>query len=35
MGEFDKNNKNREIYKKCKKMTNFIKIIKNDSLTGR
>lgn len=35
MSEFDKNNKNIEFYKKLEKTTNFIKIVKNHSLTGR
>ena len=35
MREFDKKDKNIEFYKKLEKMTNFIKIVKNDSLTGR
>ena len=35
MSEFDKKDKNIEFYKKLEKTTNFIKIVKNDSLTGR
>lgn len=35
MREFDKKDKNIEFYKKIKKTTNFIKIVKNHSLTGR
>ena len=35
MSKFDRNDKNIEFYKKLKKVTNFIKIVKNDSLTDR
>lgn len=35
MREFDKKDKNIGFYKKLKKTTNFINIVKNDSLTGR
>lgn len=35
MNEFGKKDKNIEFYKKLKKMTNFIKIVKNDSSTGK
>ncbi len=35
MSEFNKKDKNIEFYKKLKKTINFIKRVKNDSLTGR
>ena len=35
MSEFNKKDKNIEFYKKLEKTTNFIKIVKNDSLTDR
>lgn len=35
MSEFDRDDRNIEFYKKLEKTTNFIKIVKNDNLTGR
>ena len=35
MSEFGKKDENIKFYKKLEKTTNFIKIVKNDRLTGR